>query len=266
MALLIAGACVPLFVNLASADETINPWDMVFDASPIVTVNSPSNGTTMFADTVLLNLTFTKPYDWVSPEFPASGSNTRQMLEAVGYVLDGKFYGPSTVNSYLEKPFKYYINLTLDPGIHTLQVYGNASGWIVPTTGGPPRETQITGWSDTVSFTTFPATPAIDVQPPKVNGTSVSLSFTLDEPVSQISYRLDNQENVSVLGNTTLTALPYGRHNVTVYATNQVGNVGASETVAFTITEPSEPFPVVTVAVAIVVVVGLLVYFKRRKR
>jgi hypothetical protein len=82
---------------------------------------------------------------------------------------------------------------------------------------------------------------------------------------------LDGQENVTVAGNTTLANLPYGEHNVTVYATDNVGNI-ASETITFTIAEPEpEPFPttlVATGAVATIAVVGvgLLVYFKKRKR
>ncbi len=265
--LLFSIVCMPLFASIASADESIRPWDMVYKELPIITINSPSNDTTIFDSTVLLNLTFTKPLYWVS----RAGSGTRQMLETFGYELDGKSYGPFTVNSYLEIPLNYYVNLTLDKGIHILRVYENASGWIVSTIGEAPREVQITGWSDTITFTTLPTTPTIDVQPLAINGTSVSLNFTLNEPVSLITYSLDNQDNVSIAGNTTLKALPYGHHNVTVYATNQAGNVGASETVTFTVTEPSEPFPVVLAVAAVVVVIvavgsGFLLLYRKRQR
>ncbi len=55
--LLFSAVCMPLFVNIASADETIRPWDIVYKELPIITINSPSNDTAIFASTVLLNLT-----------------------------------------------------------------------------------------------------------------------------------------------------------------------------------------------------------------
>jgi outer membrane protein assembly factor BamB len=98
------------------------------------------------------------------------------------------------------------------------------------------------------------------------NESSVSLVFTVDKPVNWTGYSLDARENVSIAGNTTLTGLSSGAHNVTVYAEDLFGNIGASVTVVFT----AETFPILPVAVAsvtIVVVVGavLLVYFRKRK-
>jgi hypothetical protein len=59
-------------------------------------------------------------------------------------------------------------------------------------------------------------------------------------------------------------------HNVTVYARDEFENTGASEIITFTV-EESGPFPTALVAAAsgastAVIVVGLLVYFKKRKR
>jgi N-acetylneuraminic acid mutarotase len=100
------------------------------------------------------------------------------------------------------------------------------------------------------------------------NESSVSLVFTVDKPVNWTGYSLDGKQNVTVAGNTTLTGLSSGLHNVTVYANDTYGNMGASETVIFTI---SEPFPTALVAAAsgasiAIIVVGLLVYFKKRNR
>ena len=102
---------------------------------------------------------------------------------------------------------------------------------------------------------------------------SVPLNFTVDELNSQIKYSLDGQENVSISGNMTLTNLSYGEHNLAVFAMDEAGNTGASETIYFTISrEPEpEPFPVVPVvaAVSVVTVVlavaGVLVYHKKRR-
>jgi hypothetical protein len=101
---------------------------------------------------------------------------------------------------------------------------------------------------------------------------NVPLNFTINESFSKISYVLDNQENLTIGGNTTLTGLSYGVHNVTAYAWDEAGNAAASETVYFTIMEPEpEPFPTLfvgTVSVGAIALVGasLIIYFKKRKR
>jgi N-acetylneuraminic acid mutarotase len=104
---------------------------------------------------------------------------------------------------------------------------------------------------------------------PEKNGTyfssSVSLSFTLNKPVTEISYSLDGEANVSITGNITLSGLSSGFHGLRVYATDTFGNLGASETVTFTVAT----FPTILIAaivVTVVVAVGLLFYFKKRKR
>ena len=98
----------------------------------------------------------------------------------------------------------------------------------------------------------------------------VPLTFTVSEAVTEVSYSLDGQSNVTVAGNTTLSGLPVGEHNVMVYAWDAAGNTGVSQTITFTITEPKS-FPVVPVAAASVAVAAsvsaaILVYFKKRER
>jgi hypothetical protein len=100
------------------------------------------------------------------------------------------------------------------------------------------------------------------------NVTDVSLAFTLNKPAVWVGYSLDGQEAVAVSGNVTLSGLSNGLHNVTVYARDELGNTGASETISFSVDVP-EPFPttpVVFSSVAVVAVVGavVLVYFRRR--
>jgi hypothetical protein len=82
-----------------------------------------------------------------------------------------------------------------------------------------------------------------------------------------MGYSLDGQNNVTVTGNVTLSGLSVGLHNVTVYANDTLGNMGASATVAFNV---EVPFPTALVAAAsgataIVVGAGLLFYFKKRR-
>jgi parallel beta-helix repeat protein len=122
-------------------------------------------------------------------------------------------------------------------------------------------------------FTTTPPTISL-LSPLNVtyNEANVPLLFTVDKPVNWAGYSLDGNQNVTVIGNDTIANLTNGLHSITVYANDTFGNIGASETIAFTIAKP-EPFPTATVAavsgtsaIVVVVVAGLLVYFKKRKR
>jgi N-acetylneuraminic acid mutarotase len=98
---------------------------------------------------------------------------------------------------------------------------------------------------------------------------NVSLAFTVNKLSAWMGYSLDGQDNVTISGNTTITDLSNGLHNVTVYARDEFGNVGASATLTFHVKVP-EPFPILfvvaaSVTTAVVVGLGLLVYFKKRK-
>jgi N-acetylneuraminic acid mutarotase len=122
--------------------------------------------------------------------------------------------------------------------------------------------------------TTMPSVLVLSPENRTYDTTTISLNFTVSETVSWIHYCIDAQDNVTIAGNTTLTGLSYGFHNLTVYAIDTAENTGVSETIYFSInrkTEPQpEPFPitfVVAVIVSIAVVaVGFLVYFKKVKK
>ena len=99
------------------------------------------------------------------------------------------------------------------------------------------------------------------------NESSVPLCFTVDKQVNWTGYSLDGQDATTITGNTTLTELTNGLHNVTVYVKDMFGNDGASETVAFTLEVP-EPFPTAPVLFAVatlaVACIAIMVYFKKR--
>jgi len=106
------------------------------------------------------------------------------------------------------------------------------------------------------------------VSPENKNYTSgnVSLAFAVNKPALWMGYSLDGQDNVTVTGNTTLSGLSSGLHSITVYAKDELENIGASETITFNI---EEPFPTMLVAVTAVAVavgsVGVLIYFRKRR-
>jgi hypothetical protein len=183
------------------------------------------------------------------------------------YVYNNEgIYIPYDENAITE--FSYDMELTGVPeGKHYITVH--AVEWGAYINGLFVHMFSING-SSSVSFT-------VDVSPnisvlPLVNKTyefsDVPLEFAVNKPVSQITYSLDGKENFSISGNTTLTGLTNGDHYLTVYAEDEYGHTGASETIYFSVDAP-EPFPTALVIVSVITVaiigLGLLVYFKKRR-
>jgi hypothetical protein len=251
-------------INMAKA----NPIEIEYKTSPIISLHSPMNNDTFCVNTVLLNLTVTKPDNWLIH----GGYAAQQILWSINYQLDGNFPDPVIVNSDLAFPLDYSVNLTnLTDGVHSLKVYAHASGWVIQISCAHEYQVPINSSSNTVYFTVDTTSPRITIlslENQTYYTSNVPLNFTVNEVTTQISYSLDGQNNVTLTGNTTLTGLSNGLHNVTVYASDELENTGASETISFGVAE--EPFPVAPVAAASVaaiaaVGVGLLVYFKKRK-
>ncbi len=122
-----------------------------------------------------------------------------------------------------------------------------------------------------------PVVSFLPVENTTFNSSSIQLDYTVNQPTAQVAYSLDGLENITLAENLTLTGLLDGVHNITLYATDDTGNTGASETFSFMVAvpEPSvnqslQPFPyefvVASVAFAVIVAAGLLLYFKKVKR
>ena len=140
---------------------------------------------------------------------------------------------------------------------------------------------EVTWYATNEQYTPFgygTVPPTIHVVSPEnktYTSSNVSLAFTVNKPASWVGYSLDGQDNVTSTGNTTLSGLANGSHNITVYAKDEFENTGASETVTFTIAKETEAFPIrLAVAAAVVVAalvllaavsVGLSAYLKKRK-
>lgn len=95
----------------------------------------------------------------------------------------------------------------------------------------------------------------------------IDLRFVVNELTSRSAYSLDAGDNVTIAGNTTLSGLSVGEHNLTIYAWDRAGNVGASETIYFRIKDPFIKTLVIAIVVTVMVTcVGLIVYVNKRKR
>ena len=95
----------------------------------------------------------------------------------------------------------------------------------------------------------------------------VPLSCFIDEPASWVGYSLDGQENVTVTGNMTLPEVSLGQHNLTIFASGAFGNYASPKAISFNVVASFPTTLVVASVITITVIVsGLLVYFKKRKR
>ncbi|HEX9262489.1 MAG TPA: hypothetical protein VF893_08185 [Candidatus Bathyarchaeia archaeon] len=158
----------------------------------------------------------------------------------------------------------------LSQGTHNLTVWVRAEYNQVTT-----YDPLWTAFSKTVTFTIDTIAPNVTIlaqQNTMFEKPDFLLNFTADESPSKIECSLDGQNNVTIIGNTTLSGLVNGNHNVTVFVTDKAGNTGVSETLFFTIAEP-DPFPVLlavvgsaaTVAAALVGA-NLLLLHQRKHR
>jgi len=100
------------------------------------------------------------------------------------------------------------------------------------------------------------------------SGTDFALTFTVNKPTTWLGYSLDGKENVNLTGNITLSGLPDGSHYVTIYAKDKYGNVGASETITFTLLSSNQLLEVSVLAAlltAIVIAIGSLLIYRRKR-
>lgn len=123
------------------------------------------------------------------------------------------------------------------------------------------------GYSNIVYFSIDTIPPVIKILSPQnqtYGSTDTELTFTINEKAKDLSYSLDDQANITIIGNVTLPALTDGSHRLTIYATDEVGNADAT-TVYFSIS--SFPFVTVVAAVVIVIIVSAsgYLFYKSRK-
>ena len=112
---------------------------------------------------------------------------------------------------------------------------------------------------------TPPTVSILDPQSKTYETGEIPLNLAVNEQAAWVGYSLDGQDNVTITANGTLPMLSSGAHNVTVYAEDAAGNIGASKMVCFTVVErfPVE-WIVVGVVVVVVVVFGLLFRFRKQ--
>lgn len=290
LVLLVSAVAGMFLVNLAVAQFQPPPVPPDLDkTSPQVNLYSPYNQTYKSNNISLAGIVF-KPAVWLTDFSAVYGAPVAYMywgqVTFVQYILDGKESEKMSANdvplyaSYPSPPpgtVEFSINLTeLSEGKHRLQVraYGEVYDGYNMTIYKPITK-QVVSDPLEVIFTVDTIPPQItilSIRNETIYTTSVVLNFTLSEPVSWMAYSLDSQANATIPENMTLTGLSFGLHNLTLYAKDTAGNIGASELMHFTIAEPPEPFPTTLIVGATAIMatggaaIALGVVSYRRKR
>jgi hypothetical protein len=242
---------------------------------PTIDIKAPGDGNISKVNYIILSFSVQKPSSWINI-YPIHGD-----LKLVSYILDGKKVDiasdldPEHTNS---KPLTFTKVITgLLEGNHSLQVYlHSVSYYLDPnrpdnSTYGwwkyPPANYYMDTYSPIVNFT-------VDTVPPSISNlsienntykmTEVPLIFNVNE-ASEISYSLDNQANVTMIGNTTLTGLANGSHNMIVYATDTAGHTGKSQNISFIInleskTSTNSSLNIINITFVAVIITAILVF------
>ncbi len=245
---------------------------------PRITIFTPENNTAYRNTTIQLSINVSLPESTTAYEtYVLKVFYEADWLENRVYLYESKGLDDEIASFQLNPQLQYFdysSEISIPRGNHSLIVYAEGGG------AYPPENFTLPVFSLVGPSSVFFV--AGDQSPPKVTVLSIEnkiydesnipLNFTVNESVSQLFYVLDNQANVTIYGNATLSDLAVGVHNVTVCAKDLAGNIGVSKTISFTVAkqESSDLFQTVlfiaSVSAVAVAFTGLLVYFKKRKR
>lgn len=246
-------------------------------ALPSVVVYSPIQNETYYSPHLLLNFTVFKPDIWFNTAAHVVYGNLRSAYCIVdggkpqNITVSDPYPSDGIAGSTLPPSnLTLSLNLNLTAGAHSVEIGVESNSYYLGPDWFPLSHTVLNATFEPINFTVALPEPAI-VTPENIlyNESSVPLNFSLGTPASWVGYSLDGKGSVTLSGNTTLTGLSNGWHNVTVYANDTFGNVYSSQTITFKIAQPSQTVSAaaVTTSTAAIVIVGgvLLVYFKKRK-
>jgi hypothetical protein len=170
---------------------------------------------------------------------------TNRATEWVAYSLDNE------ANVTIHGPLEL---VGLPQGSHNIVIFANDS------LGNMGASNMVFFSIDTIG----PDITIITPQNQSYDSTDIQLNFVTNENVTRLSYRLDDFEEVPILGNVTLLALSEGSHRLTVYAADELGNV-SEETVYFSVALFPILAVVATATVVTILVAGGFLFLKRRK-
>jgi hypothetical protein len=208
--------------------ETMMPTLNILDATWVNANPFPfaSSGPATYYSTATRANVIMASVDPVALDYWAAKHVLVPAAHAIGYVDNRTLNPDNTVRLGLQEAFGVWLNLTKNELV--------ADGFNVTT-----NEARMN-----VYIRDDQCPPAISLASPlnTTYGTpAMPLTVTSDEPTSWIGYSLDEQENLTMIANTSLTDLSDGAHSIVVYANDTSGNMATSAHIYFTVdTMPPE--------------------------
>lgn len=241
---------------------------------PSIAVSSTTN-TTMLSNNNSVSITVAIPdsWYWICPYDYSEWKGTQFFIGTINEVkctVDGKVVLDNKTafggfvdfheNPYedpwdhvadihsIPKTLYYYVPVgELLEGAHTIET--TVSAYTVYDNyyyGGKFYEyyDMVSNSTDTLLVCSPPKITNLSVENKTYNTTAIPLSFEINETFPAlgygwIGYSIDNQANVTINGNCTLTGLTEGSHTIIAYANDTYGNIGKSNTTYFSIALPT---------------------------
>jgi hypothetical protein len=175
---------------------------------PTIAISSPKNNTAYATNRLPLVFNVTAPQ---------SKTAASTIVQIVTYQAD---WMDKTVDVFMGGQEQVSLSLqfsNIPEGTHRIIIQAAGSG--VYMEGLSYKEFRISSSTELrFSIDTIPPTITIKETLNTTSEQEIPLDFMVNETTSTVSYVLDNSQNITIGGNTTLHDLPVGEHNLTLYA------------------------------------------------
>jgi hypothetical protein len=266
---LVVALIMSAFINLAQANpyqyhESVSPpWD----AKPLnISVFSPLNNSLQKENTINITLNINNKGTTMTSIIDA-------YLKADWIENDTSVYRQNHYSPEFPSSWNYSKVFTDIPeGEHQVIIYATGHGMYITNEKGLTANSYAMKATTVLLLTIDSLPPQVTINSPAVNASykqsNIPLNFTTNENAMPVTYSFDGGENQTYSQNITLSGLSEGNHNITAYAWDEAGNVGASQITYFSV-EFSKPFPTAIVLACVigtaVIAASLLAYVKHHR-
>lgn len=281
IAILIFGLLTPLSIEVQTVKAQHTSDGKGFPLASGINITSPAN-TTYISNLLTLNITVR---GLISPSiyryimvYSADGKNNASLPVTSTFVpVEATVTYPNgTITTAPAIIGSYYIITgcvalpELHEGTHNITVYAAYERTNDINTNWPALILDSNTVDFTINYGIPPVISKLSLENKTYNQNNLPLNFTTDKPISWICYCLDGKTNVTITGNTTLTGIPNGSHNIVIYANDTLGNMGASEAINFNVSQKTTlqagfVYPIAGV-VTVGIIIAIVLVLKRRTK
>ncbi len=225
-----------------------------------IDIVSPSNGTcssnlltlnvtSKALQGININIVMNYSIDGECRGIIATTTKMEPILATITYANGTTTTGPSIQSPNVTRGYVTLPNFS--EGTHYITVYAqydypNTNRFVTPYPGTITYfENSTVYFTVDLNPTSSPNISILSIANKTYDSKSTQLEFSIDKAWSNMAYSLNNQANITISGNTTLTDLAEGSNSLVVYATDSVGNTGKSDIVFFAVNTPT-PSPTPT--------------------